>query len=92
MLKLILAPALALGVLALPLSAEAKPGGCLKYGAAGAVAGHYAGHGVAGAVAGCALGIHKRREYKRQMRMQQQSAAPAPDTRPVTPGAEPRAY
>ncbi len=25
-------------------AAEAKPGGCLKYGAAGAVAGHYAHH------------------------------------------------
>ncbi len=33
---------------------EAKPGGCLKYGAAGAVAGHYAGHhGFKGAIAGC---------------------------------------
>jgi hypothetical protein len=29
-----------------------------------------------GAVAGCALGMHKRREYKREMRMQQQSAPP----------------
>jgi hypothetical protein len=81
MLKFILAPALALGLLAISHSAEAKPGGCLKYGAAGAVAGHYAGHhGVMGAVAGCALGIHKRREYKREMRMQQQSGAPPAQT------------
>jgi hypothetical protein len=65
MLKFILAPALALGLLAIPLGAKAKPGGCLKYGTAGAVAGHYAGHhGVMGAVTGCALGIHKRREIQ----------------------------
>ncbi len=33
---------------------EAKPGGCLKYGVAGAVAGHYAGHhAMKGAIAGC---------------------------------------
>jgi hypothetical protein len=74
MLKVILVPALALGLLAVPVGADAKPGGCLKYGAAGAVAGHYAGHhGVMGAVAGCALGIHKRREYKREMRMERPS-------------------
>jgi hypothetical protein len=79
MLKFILLPALALGMLSVPLTAEAKPGGCLKYGAAGAVAGHYAGHhGVMGAMAGCALGIHKRREYKREMRMQQQTGSPPP--------------
>jgi hypothetical protein len=76
MLKLFLAPALALGLLAISVSADAKPGGCLKYGAAGAVAGHYAGHhGVVGAVAGCALGIHKRREYKREMRMERPSGS-----------------
>ena len=77
MSKFVLAPVLALGLLALPLTADAKPGGCLKYGAAGAVAGHYAGHhGAMGAVAGCALGIHKRREYKREMRMQRPGSAP----------------
>ena len=92
MLKFILVPALALSLLSVAPNAEAKPGGCLKYGAAGAVAGHYAHHGIAGAVAGCALGIHKRREYKRQMRMQQQSAAPVPTQRSVAPGTQPRAY
>jgi hypothetical protein len=92
MLKFILPPALAFVVL-LPLSAEAKPGGCLKYGAAGAVAGHYAGHhGVMGALAGCALGIHKRREYKREMRMQQQSAAPTPRQQSVAPAAPQSTY
>jgi hypothetical protein len=88
MLKFILAPALALGLLAIPLGAKAKPGGCLKYGTAGAVAGHYAGHhGVMGAVTGCALGIHKRREYKREMRTQHQSGVPTTTQRSVAPGA-----
>ena len=77
MLNFVLPLALALALLSMPLAVEAKPGGCLKYGAAGAVAGHYAGHhGVMGAVAGCALGIHKRREYKREMRMQRPGSAP----------------
>jgi hypothetical protein len=52
--------------------AEAKPGGCLKYGAAGAVAGHIAGHhAVKGAIAGCIAGMVRRHEYKKQMREQQ---------------------
>ena len=93
MLKFILAPALALGLISVPPIAEAKPGGCLKYGAAGAVAGHYAGHhGIMGAVAGCALGMHKRREYKREMRMQHQSAAPATTQRSAAPGSQPGTY
>lgn len=50
-------------------AASAKPGGCLKYGAAGAVAGHVAGgHAFKGAVAGCALGWYERRRYKQMMR------------------------
>jgi hypothetical protein len=93
MLKFVLVPALTLALLTVSLTADAKPGGCLKYGAAGAVAGHYAGHhGVMGAVAGCALGIHKRREYKREMRMQQQSAAPATTQRSVAPAAQQGTY
>ena len=44
-----------------PVPASAAKGGCLKYGAAGAVAGHYAGHhGVMGALAGCAAGMWRR--------------------------------
>ena len=51
--------------------AEAKPGGCLKYGAAGAVAGHIAGHhAVKGAVVGCVAGMVRRHEYNKQMREQ----------------------
>ena len=91
MSKFLLVPVLAFGLLAWPPTADAKPGGCLKYGAAGAVAGHMAGHGVVGAVAGCALGVHKRREYKREMRMQQQSGAP-PAQRSVAPGAPQSTY
>lgn len=42
-----------------------KPGGgCLKYGAAGAVGGHLAGHGVLGALAGCATGAYVRHREK----------------------------
>ena len=61
---------IAAGVSGAP-TAQAKPGGCLKYGAAGALAGHAAGgHAVKGAIAGCALGLYERRRYKRMMREQ----------------------
>jgi hypothetical protein len=51
--------------------AEARPGGCLKYGAAGAVAGHYAGHhAVKGAIVGCAAGMWRRHQYKKEIREQ----------------------
>ena len=61
---------LAAGVMGVP-AAEAKPGGCLKYGAAGALAGHAAGgHAIKGALAGCAVGWYERRRYKRIMREQ----------------------
>ncbi len=50
---------------AVPAAAEAKPGGCLKYGLGGAVAGHFAGgHRWKGAAAGCVLGIIQRRRYE----------------------------
>jgi hypothetical protein len=46
--------------------AQAEPGGCLKYGAVGAVGGHVAGHhAVLGAAGGCALGMYKRHEYRK---------------------------
>ena len=54
--------------------AQAEPGGCLKYGAAGAVAGHLAGHhAVLGAAGGCAVGMYKRHEYKKHMREDMQA-------------------
>ncbi len=49
-------------------SAMAEPGGCLKYGAVGAVGGHLAHHGVLGAAGGCAAGAYKRHEYRKQQR------------------------
>jgi hypothetical protein len=53
-----------LGVAA-PERAEAKPGGCLKYGLGGAIAGHFAGgHRLKGAAAGCALGYIQRRRHQ----------------------------
>src|ERR671917_1177992 len=56
-----LAAVLTLGT-ATPEVAEAKPGGCLKYGIGGAGAGQFAGgHRWKGAAAGCALGIYQRR-------------------------------
>nr|WP_306296296.1 hypothetical protein [Acidomonas methanolica] len=56
---------------ALPLSmtpARAEPGGCLKYGAAGAVAGHMVHHGVLGAAGGCVTGMWRRHEYRKGVR------------------------
>lgn len=72
-------------VLAMSLAAsvnvsEAKPGGCIKGAAAGAVAGHLLHHhAVLGAMAGCAVGMHRRHVYKEQMRQQA-----APDNSPHT--------
>ncbi|MDR3463630.1 MAG: hypothetical protein P4L76_15070 [Beijerinckiaceae bacterium] len=61
--------------------AEAAPGGCLKYGAAGAVAGHYAGHhAVKGALAGCAVGIWKRHQYNKEQREHQGAPTPGQGT------------
>jgi len=55
---------------------EAKPGGCLKYGVAGAVAGHYAGHhAMKGAIAGCLAGIARRKAYDSEMEKQREEAA-----------------
>lgn len=52
---------------ATPLRAE--PGGCLKYGAAGAVGGHIANHhAVLGAGTGCLLGMYKRHEFRKEAR------------------------
>lgn len=50
-------------------TAQAEPGGCLKYGAAGGVAGHFAGHHtVLGAAGGCAAGAWRRHEYRKHER------------------------
>nr|WP_246495284.1 hypothetical protein [Ameyamaea chiangmaiensis] len=48
--------------------AQAEPGGCLKYGAAGAVGGHVVHHGVLGAASGCVVGMYTRHKYRQQAR------------------------
>lgn len=60
----------AAGLLATSITtAEAEPGGCLKYGAAGAVGGHVANHhGVLGAMGGCATGMYVRHRYRKEAR------------------------
>jgi len=68
-----------------PSVSQAKPGGCLKYGAAGAVAGHYAGHhAVKGAVAGCITGMIVRHEWKKKMREEKKLHQDAPSATPQT--------
>nr|WP_321986928.1 hypothetical protein [uncultured Lichenicoccus sp.] len=55
-----------------PLASGVKPkprGGCLKYGAAGAVGGHFAHHhAVLGAVGGCAVGAYVKHRSKKRIR------------------------
>lgn len=58
---------LATGLATTPAQA-AEPGGCLRYGAVGAVGGHLAHHGVLGALGGCAAGAYRRHEYRKQQR------------------------
>ena len=68
-------------------TASAESGGCLKYGAAGAVGGHLAGHGIAGAVAGCATGMavrHHARQRAREQMYQQDNTTLQRDTTPNT--------
>jgi hypothetical protein len=53
-------------------AARAEPGGCLKYGAVGAVGGHLMHHGVLGAAGGCAAGMYKRHEYRKHLKEMQE--------------------
>ena len=76
MLTFTVVGALAAGLLVTAPVAEASPGGCLKYGAAGAVAGHMVHHGIRGAVAGCAAGMYRRHLYNKQMRQQRDAGQP----------------
>ena len=72
MLSLALCGSVAAGLSMSAQSAQARPGGCLKYGAAGAAAGHVAGHhAVRGALLGCAAGMYERHRYNKQQRMMQ---------------------
>lgn len=61
--------ALALAALLTATPALAEPGGCIKYGAAGAVGGHLANHhAVVGAMGGCAAGMYRRHLYRKDLR------------------------
>jgi hypothetical protein len=74
MRKIALVLAAILALTAAPSSAEARPGGCLKYGLGGAVAGHVAGgHRWKGAALGCLLGIYQRRQHDARARYQDRS-------------------
>jgi hypothetical protein len=46
-----------LGMVAMPVAAEAK--GCIRGAIVGGIAGHVAGHGKLGAIAGCVIGHHE---------------------------------
>ncbi|MDF7673741.1 hypothetical protein PT277_09060 [Acetobacteraceae bacterium ESL0709] len=60
---------LAATTLLITIPALAEPGGCLKYGAVGAVGGHLANkHGVLGAVGGCATGMYQRHKYRKSLK------------------------
>ncbi|MCH4090277.1 hypothetical protein [Acetobacter sp.] len=66
LLSLSLAAVMAVGVVPV---AHAEPGGCIKYGAAGAVGGHVANHhGVLGALGGCVTGMYVRHRYRKEAR------------------------
>jgi hypothetical protein len=70
------AASLAVSTLALGAApAQAEPGGCLKYGAAGAAGGHLAHHGVLGAAGGCVTGMIVRHHYRHEQRLAAQKAA-----------------
>ncbi|GBQ99017.1 hypothetical protein AA23498_3389 [Acetobacter nitrogenifigens DSM 23921 = NBRC 105050] len=66
-MRKVLTATLAVTMMAGSLSvANAEPGGCIKYGAAGAVGGHLANHGVLGAVGGCVTGMYVRHKYRKE--------------------------
>ena len=74
MRKMVLIGAAMFALAAVPNSAEARSGGCLKYGLGGAVAGHVAGgHRWKGAALGCLVGIYQRRRHAARARYQERS-------------------
>ena len=83
-LSLALCGSLAAGLAMSAPAAQAAPGGCLKYGIAGAVAGHAMHHGVKGFMAGCAAGMYRRHLYNKQMH--DQKMMPKPSTTPAAGG------
>jgi hypothetical protein len=74
MRKMALIGAAMLALAATSSSVEARPGGCLKYGLGGAVAGHFAGgHRRKGAAVGCLVGIYQRRRHDARARYHDRS-------------------
>jgi hypothetical protein len=74
-----------LGIAAGSAEAQSRPGGCLKYGLGGAVAGHFAGgHRIKGALAGCALGIYQRRKYEREVKERNEPRSQNPERQRVS--------
>ena len=68
-------------IAAAPGAAEARSGGCVKYGVGGAILGHFAGgHGLAGAAAGCAVGAYKRGHDERTQYDRQRGSDTYDDT------------
>ena len=52
-------------------NAHAEAGGCLKYGAAGAVGGHFVGHHtILGAIGGCATGMWVRHKHRKEEKLE----------------------
>ena len=84
--SLVLSVSLAAGLTVSIPAAQATPGGCLKYGAAGAVAGHAVHHGVKGFLAGCAAGMYRRHLYNKQQRAIKNGTAPAGPAPAGAPG------
>jgi hypothetical protein len=78
--------AIGASLVALAPETQAAPGGCLKYGLAGAVAGHYAGHhAFKGAVLGCIAGIARRKQYlneQERLKKEQEEGHPAEPSQP----------
>ena len=73
---------LSLGIASGSAEAQSRPGGCLKYGLGGAVAGHFAGgHRIKGALAGCALGIYQRRKYEHEAKERNEPRSQSPERR-----------
>ena len=83
MLSLALCGSLAAGLTISAPAAQATPGGCLKYGAAGAVAGHAVHHGVKGFLAGCAAGMYRRHLYNKSVRDQKKMPTTTPTATPA---------
>jgi hypothetical protein len=86
MRKYLLAVAIAIPLISLPVTGSAR--GCIKGAAVGGVVGHVAGHhAVAGAAVGCVIGHHrakvKEREAAQASAPSQQSTAKSAEATPA---------